>query len=61
MDSNINHKDVESGLVPCKRVFEMRENTGWGEMALKALMSPVVADENQVSEAFTDPSSWLCP
>lgn len=61
MDSNINHKDVESGLVPCKRVFKVRGGTRWGEMALKALMSPVVAAENQVSGAFTDPSCWLCP
>lgn len=40
MDSNINYSDVKSGLMPCcKKVFKMRGDTSWGEMALKALMS----------------------
>jgi len=39
VDTNTNYEDVKSGLMPCKRVFEVKGNTSWGEMALKALMN----------------------
>lgn len=58
MGSNINCKDVKSGLMLCCNRALRRENqlgrNGFGSF------EPVVADKNQLSEAFTQSVCWLC-
>lgn len=59
MHSNKNYEDVKSGLAPCCN--NVKGRCQLGRNGFKNLDEPVVADENQISEAFAHSSCWLCP
>lgn len=59
MESNKNYKDVKSTLVPYYN--NVKGRCQLGRNGFKNFDKPVVADENQISEAFAHPSCWAYP